>query len=187
MPKIKILLFAFLLSILLHAVFFFVFRFYVTAQLVPYVLIWPEVLDRNYTSVKAPEDTRAINNIPFIRGLDVNKEFFISSLEKPDLKIKEQRAKKISLFLDDLQEERHLKNNFAPLYLWKKPESMQSQEKEKISYRAFVSPYGKVVFSFPEKLSVSSQDNVSSQEYLRQASMFLEDKFFWTKLDTVVR
>jgi len=61
------------------------------------------------------------------------------------------------------------------------------QEKEKVSYRAFVSPYGKVVFSFPEKLTISSSDNISSQEYMRQASIFFKDKFFWTKLEAVVR
>jgi len=187
MFKLKIILFALTASILLHTILFFGFKFYINAKLTPYVLMWPEVLDKNYYYNKTAAITPPEKDAFFLQSINSEKSFFLSSLEKPVLEVKKYHEKQVSLFLDDFQNEHHLKKTTESLYLWSKPESLPAKEKEKISYKAFVSPYGKVIFSFPEKLTVSSPDSISSQEYMRQASMFFGDKFFWTKLEAVVR
>jgi hypothetical protein len=187
MLKLKIILLAFLSSVILHVVLFFGFTFYGNTKLTPYVFMWPEVLDKNYSSNKIINIDYLAKNAVFIRSADFKKSFFLSSLEKPELKIKNYHSEQVSLFLDNFQNETYAKENRSPLYLWKKSETLSIQEKEKVSYKAFISPYGKVIFSFPEKLTINSSDNISSQEYMRQASIFFKDKFFWTKLEAVVR
>ncbi|MFA5270842.1 MAG: hypothetical protein WC412_00680 [Candidatus Omnitrophota bacterium] len=144
-------------------------------------------MDKNYSSNKITYIDFLTKDTIFIRGMDFKKSFFLSSLEKPEIEIKNRRAKQVSLFLDNFQNKHYVKEKSDPLYLWKKSENLSIQEKEEVSYKAFVSPYGRVIFSFPEKLTISSPDNISSQEYMRQASIFFKDKFFWTKLEAVVR
>lgn len=187
MLRLKIIFFAFLSAIILHIFLFFGFTLYVNEKLTPYILMWPEVLDKKYLSGKTVSSETMIKNAIFIKGVNPEKSFFFSSLEKPEPNIRSFRAEKVSLFLDDFQSTYYAKKTQKSLYIWEKPENLSSQEKEAVSYKAFVSPHGKIVFSFPEKLTVNSSDNMSSQEYTRQASMFFTDKFFWTKLEAVVR
>jgi hypothetical protein len=73
------------------------------------------------------------------------------------------------------------------LYLWDRPIVSNTGDEQNISYKTYISRYGKVVFSFPEKLTLDSYSNISSQQYLRESAIFLKDNFFWTKLETVVR
>lgn len=75
----------------------------------------------------------------------------------------------------------------AYLYLWERPKGMSYTEEESATYKVYVSPYGKVMFSFPEKLPLNSYGNLISQEYIRESAMFLHDKFYWTKLDGIVK
>jgi hypothetical protein len=186
MLKIKIILFAGFFSIALHVVFLFGFKPYVNAKLTPYLLIWPDILDKDYVPAKKTINIdSAGENAIFIQGVDFNKSFFFSSLEKPEVVLKRRRLEQVSLFLDNFQNESYKREALSPLYLWKKSENLPIQEK--VSYKALVSPHGKVIFSFPEKLTINSSDNISSQEYIRQASIFFKDKFFWTKLEAVVR
>jgi hypothetical protein len=187
MLRLKIIFFAFLSAIILHIFLFFGFTLYVNEKLTPYILMWPEVLDKNYPSGKTVSSEAIVKNAIFIKGVNPEKSFFFSSLEKPEPDTGRLRAEKVSLFLDDFQNIYYTKKTQKSLYVWKKPESLLPQEKEVVSYKAFVSPHGKIVFSFPEKLTVNSSDNMSSQEYMRQASMFFTDKFFWTILEAVVR
>lgn len=72
-------------------------------------------------------------------------------------------------------------------YLWKNIAVFSSRPEETVSYRAYVSAYGKVIFLQPEKLPVDSGGNLQLQEYIRRAGYFPAGKFFWTKLNAVVK
>ncbi|MFA6281394.1 MAG: hypothetical protein WCY05_02695 [Candidatus Omnitrophota bacterium] len=186
MLRLKIVLFAGCFSIAIHIIFLFGFKPYVNAKLTPYFFIWPDILDKNYAPAKKTINIDSIRkNAIFMQGMDFNKSFFFSSLEKPEVALKHRHTEKVSHFLDNFQNESYKREAPGPLYLWKKSENLPIQEK--VSYKALVSPYGKVIFSFPEKLTINSSDDISSQEYMRQASIFFRDKFFWTKLEAVVR
>jgi hypothetical protein len=73
------------------------------------------------------------------------------------------------------------------LYLWQRPVLPQKKEREYISYSLFVSPYGKVIFIYPQKLPLDSSKNLYFETYVREACIFLKDKFFWTKIREVVK
>ena len=185
MFRLKIILFALFFSITIHIVFLFSFAPYVNTKLTPYLLIWPDVLDKGFLSTKTVKIDNLAKDTIFVRGVGFKKSFFFSLLEKPVPEIKNHYTEQVSLFTDNFQNETYTNETLGPLYLWKKSKNLSIQEN--VSYRALVSPYGKVIFSFPEKLTISSSDNISSQEYMRQASLFFKDKFFWTKLEAVVR
>lgn len=72
-------------------------------------------------------------------------------------------------------------------YLWKRGVIFPSREEENISYKAYISPHGKVLFLYPEKLPANSYGNLQLQEYLRNAAFFPGNRFFWTNLGGVVK
>lgn len=72
-------------------------------------------------------------------------------------------------------------------YLWKKISIFSSREEETVPYRAYVSARGKVLFTYPEKLPVNSSGSLHSQEYIREAVLFLNDEFLWTRFEEVVQ
>ncbi len=72
-------------------------------------------------------------------------------------------------------------------YLWKRGAIFPSRKEEDISYKAYISPHGKVLFLYPEKLPVNSYGNLQLQEYLRNAAFFPGNRFFWTNLRGVVK
>lgn len=84
----------------------------------------------------------------------------------------------------DLSEPEEGENHF---YLWDRGGTFSSWNTEDVSYRVYVSPRGKILFLYPEKLPVNSGGNLHLQEYIREASFFLDNRFFWTKLEGVVK
>jgi len=162
--------------------------FYLKASSTPGILSWPAILTKEDLSVinKPIEFNTAIK---FTRTSNMDKSYFLPSLDKPLVVVKNE---------DFLQDSRKIAEVSQPLpaynlketdyiYLWEKPKSLIGWDKETIQYKAFVSPYGKVILSFPTKLPVNSSGNMSSQDYARQAALFLKNKFLWTKVETVVR
>jgi hypothetical protein len=119
----------------------------------------------------------------------MDKSYFLPSLDKPLIVVKNDNfsegARKFSGGEEPLPPYNLKETDY--LYLWEKPKSLIGWDKETIQYKAFVSPYGKVILSFPTKLPVNSSGNMSSQDYTRQAALFLKDKFLWTKVEAVVR
>jgi len=79
------------------------------------------------------------------------------------------------------------KERQSHFYLWERGAVFSPWEEEGVSYKAYISPYGKVLFLYPERLPVNSYGNLYLQKYLREATFFLDDRFFWTKLEGVVK
>ena len=78
-----------------------------------------------------------------------------------------------------------IKKNY--FYFWERETVFPAGEGEVVPYRAYISPYGKVLFLYPEKLPLNSYGNLHLQEYFWGAAIFLNNKFFWTKLEGVVK
>lgn len=100
--------------------------------------------------------------------------------DNPNLSFLIPKIAKIPLALNDTGTKQ---NHF---YFWERGAVFFPWEAENISYKAYVSRYGKVLFLYPEKLTVNSYGNLYLQKYLREATFFL-DGFFWTKLEGVVK
>ena len=119
----------------------------------------------------------------------MDKSYFMPYPDKPLVEVQNENfsegARKFSEITQPLPDYNLKETDY--IYLWEKPKSLTGWDKETIQYKAFVSPYGKVILSFPTKLPVNSSGNMSSQDYTRQAALFLKDKFLWTKVETVVR
>jgi len=74
-----------------------------------------------------------------------------------------------------------------PLYLWEQKKVFSAETEESIPYKAYVSGNGKVLVLFPQKLPLNSRDAIELQQYLKESSVFLNDKLCWTNLDGVVK
>lgn len=188
MFKKNILLVCLAASICLHILFYSNFSFYFTTSSTPSIFSWPKIL--------AKEDLMVVNR-PFLfdktidltRAPSVDKLYFIQPLDKPLVIARGEKTfeplKKNPENIQQLSNYNVKETDY--IYLWEKPKSLIGWERETIQYKAFVSPYGKVILSFPTKLPVNSSGNMSSQDYAREAAMFLKDKFLWTKVEAVVR
>jgi len=175
-------------SMCFHIFFFTYFSFYFKASNTPVVFSWPAILTKEDLSVtnKTIKFNTAIN---FSRTSNMDKSYFLPSLDKPLIAVKNDNfSEGARKFPDGNQQlpSYNLKETDY-IYLWEKPKSLIGWDKETIQYKALVSPYGKVILSFPTKLPVNSSGNMSSQDYTRQAALFLKDKFLWTKVEAVVR
>ena len=187
MFKNRTLLVCLIISISLHVFLFTYFSFYIKSSNTPFILSWPAILTQEDLLItdKPFEFDTTIN---FARTSSIDKSYFLPSLEKPLFEVKKES---LSQSLQKLPESQaaaayNLKETDY-LYLWEKPKSFIDWDKETIQYKAFISPYGKVILSFPTKLPVNSTGNMSSQDYMRQAALFLKNKFLWTKIEAVVR
>jgi hypothetical protein len=188
MLKKTTLLLCIAIALLLHVFLFTFVSFYFKSASTPFLLSWPSILTSTDLLVinKPVKFDKAVN---FKRASNLDKSYFLTSLEKPSVTVESAAA---------FDAARKLPESIQPIpaceiketdyiYMWEKPKSLIDWEKETIQYKAFVSPYGKVILSFPTKLPVNSSANLSSQDYTRQAALFLKDKFLWTKVEAVVR
>ncbi|MFH1772539.1 MAG: hypothetical protein ABH872_06950 [Candidatus Omnitrophota bacterium] len=73
------------------------------------------------------------------------------------------------------------------LYLWQRQSFFVSGKAEPVTYRVLISPKGKVLLSYPRKLSLDSRKSISAQRYINNAAFFFNDKLFWTNLKEVVK
>ncbi|MFH1505041.1 MAG: hypothetical protein ABIH08_06635 [Candidatus Omnitrophota bacterium] len=72
-------------------------------------------------------------------------------------------------------------------YLWERVFIFSSLEEKPVSYKAYVSSRGKVLLLYPENLPFDSNRGLYSQEYIREAALFLDNSFFWTRLKEVIK
>ncbi len=191
MKKKCVILFPLALSALLHLVVGFFCSLQITAKGDPSFYSWFNILSDQDLFLGKKEVTFPESvNFP---SDNLRREYFSSSSayfpgsdlfrnrESPNLSFLIPKITKPFFPLKDT------KNRQGYLYLWQRPVVFSSREEENVSYKAYVSPYGKVLFLYPEKLPVNSYGNFYLQEYLREATFFLDHRFFWTKLEGVVK
>ncbi|MCF7869766.1 MAG: hypothetical protein K9L69_02740 [Candidatus Omnitrophica bacterium] len=172
-----------LFSAFFHILFFSQFNFTIANKQKPHIYAWPNILSKEDLSPN-------IQTTKLPRGLSFSTEktrkaYFLASLPKPSHEY---------TFSQDLDNYVKPKNNFKKyvknssdiFFLWEK-EPLLTGEAKPLSYRALVSPYGKIILLYPKKLTLDSNNNRSSYNYLKESAYFLEKKFFWTKFDFLVK
>jgi hypothetical protein len=182
--KIKKTFFIFLLySAFVHILFFSQVNFTIANKQKPHIYAWPNILGKEDLSPNSP-----ITKLP--QGLNFStektrKDYFLASLPKPNYEYTFNQK------LDDYTKSKNIfkkyaKNSSDIFFLWKK-EPFLIGEAKPLSYRALVSPYGKIILLYPKKLTLDSHKSISSYNYLKESAYFLEKKFFWTKFDILVK
>lgn len=178
-------IFLIFISLVVHVLSLSALSLYIENTNTPFILSWPAILSENDLSV-VNKPIEFIPGIKFTQAGGLNKTYFIPSMVEPFLlkDAKPRMAERLKTL--DIKHPYTLKETDY-VYLWDKPNNPTESGKEIIPYKAFVSPYGKVILSFPEKLPIDSDRNIYSQEYVKQSALFLKNKFFWTKMEVVVR
>ena len=189
MRKKVAIIFPLVFSLLLHLVAVFSCSLQITAKGDPSFYSWSNILSDQDLFFEEKEVTFP-KSVSFSSD-SLRKEYFSSSYhlgsylskvkENHNLSFLVPKITKTFLSTKDLGEEE------SHFYLWKRSAGFSTWEAEDVSYKAYVSPHGKVLFLYPEKLPVNSYGNLYLQEYLKEATIFLDDRFFWTKLEGVVK
>ncbi|MDP8290227.1 MAG: hypothetical protein P9M02_04580 [Candidatus Susulua stagnicola] len=190
MPKKFSIFFSLVFSALLHLVVVFCCFLQITAKGDPFFCNWSKILSHKDLFFEKKEVAFSKNLDLFSNNIrkkyfsphylprfypskgkkDFNSRFFISNITKMSQPLKDFKVQK----------------NYV--YLWDKGSVFSSREEEEsISYKAYISPYGKVLFLYPERLPNNSYGSLYLQEYIREAAFFLNDRFFWTKLEGIVK
>jgi hypothetical protein len=187
--KRRLLALAIILSIFIHCLFVFSFSVHCKYKSTPVVYSWLDIIDTNELFLNTRKNN--IQYTSFLSGEAPSKEYFSKTLSDNYsylLNNKRQEGILPKRSVAATQNEKTiLKENTEYIYVWEKQSFLPSEKNEIIPYRIFVSSYGKAILSFPEKLSSDSQETIALQEYIREASFFLNDKFYWTKLKGIVK
>ena len=189
MRKRIIILFPLGLSLLLHLVVIFSCSLQITAKGVPSFYSWFNILSHQdlFFEEKGVVFPESVN----FSSDNARREYFSSSY-LPGAYLQQDKEDhnlgflipKITKTLPPLGDAKGRQSHF---YLWERGAIFSPWEEEDVSYKAYVSPYGKVLLLYPERLPVNSDGNLYLQKYLREATFFLDDRFFWTKLEGVVK
>ena len=171
---------AVLFSFCVHLAVVYVISFYFEVEKIPVIYSWSGIMRQRELF---GEKKRRVRFPPDIfRHKDYRRDYFLASLPSHNaLWISQDEG-----VYPSRRERDTFGQPVSHVYLWDRTVLLPSGRKERVSYRVYVSPYGKVVFAFPSKLAFNSHGAILSQRYLRTASLFLKDKFFWTKLDEIV-
>jgi hypothetical protein len=189
MQKKLAVFFALFLSLFLHLAAVFSCSLQIKAKGSPSFYGWINIISRKDLFL---EDKEVI----FPSGVDFSSDYirrrYFSSLPRQKLYFSEdEKENEPALAIPEISESfsswEGLKRRNGHFYLWQRPAVFSPWEEEAVSYNAYVSPYGKILFLYPDKLPVNSYGNLHLQEYLRKASFFLDRRFFWTKLEGVVK
>jgi len=178
------ILFCFVVSFLLHAIIVSSCSFYLNAKGSPVVYGWSNVINRKDLFLNK-------KNISFPSGVNFSQDSLRKGYLSSSFLVRRPYPSAPNLLPSVVEESigevefTSKWNNY--IYLWKQsPILISEDEKEKVTYRAYVSSYGKVLFMYPEKLPFNSSGNLRLQDYIRKATFFLDNRFFWTKLEGVV-
>ena len=175
-------------SVLLHLVVIFSCSLRINAKGNPLLCSWPNIVNRKDLFLEKKE-------IIFPRGIsfsshNLRKKYFFSSRFFRLYSSKGEERDNLGLFLPEFKQTSfagNFKTKENYFYFWERENTFSSGDGEAILFKAYVSPHGKVLFLYPEKLPVNSYGNLHLQEYLWGAAIFLNNKFFWTKLEGVVK
>ncbi|MBU1121855.1 MAG: hypothetical protein KKF54_04070 [Candidatus Omnitrophica bacterium] len=175
--------FALILSLIVHLfVLLFVYPYF-NVKKTPLIYCWPSILEKGDIFSRK-------GIIPIPKGVDlsasqVRQDYFSSSWVNGKNSHHELHKDKYPLPVVS-EGKILLKERNDYLYLWERQTAFPANKKEKIPYKVLCADSGKVIFLYPQKLSVDSKKNISVQQYLRESVLSLKEKFSWTKLDGVI-
>ena len=189
MQKKFVILFPLVFSVLLHLVIVSFCSLQITAKGDPSFYSWFNILSHqdlffDEKEVVFPESVKFSSD-------NVRREYFSSPHLTGSYLLEDTKDLNLSFLIPKITKTlsslKGAKERQKHFYLWERGPVFSFWEEEDVSYKAYVSPYGKVLLLYPEKLPVNSYGNLHLQEYLREATFFLDDRFFWTKLEGVVK
>ncbi|MCF7870887.1 MAG: hypothetical protein K9L95_01345 [Candidatus Omnitrophica bacterium] len=180
--NIKILFAFFALSGVIHILFFSLTNLTFTSKPKLEIHAWPNILKKKELSANSQTP-----NIPkeISYSTDkIRKSYFSRSLNSASHKYKfDEKIDKYSE--SESVPAKYRKENKNIFFLWKKEPGLN--KKKAVSYRALVSPYGRVILLYPEKLTLDSHKNIFNYNRLKESVYFAKSKFFWTKLNLLVK
>ena len=181
-------LFIFLLfSLLIHAFSFSYFSLYIKKSANPLIYGWLDIVNKKDLFFEKKDIVLPLEiNFKFdeLRRNHLVIPFLASSYFLKDYKLPSKDLFFNANYLAKTIRSLESKNYY---YFWDHLAIFSSQEDETIPYKTLVSGQGKVIFLYPEKLSVDSSKNIDLQEYIRRSVFFTNNSFFWTKLEGVVK
>ncbi|MFH1519016.1 MAG: hypothetical protein ABIE75_00400 [Candidatus Omnitrophota bacterium] len=185
MRKKLFIFFPLVLSGFLHLVAIFSCTLYIKAEGNPSFYSWFDIISRKDLFL-------GTKKVVFPKGIkfsspDMRREYFFPSHPSPW----PEQGYNLGSFMPDpaktLPSSGRISHREIYCYLWPRRTNFSSWEEEVVSYKTYISPYGKVLFLYPEKLPVNSYGSLNLQKYLREAILFLDNRFLWTKLEGVVK
>ena len=184
MQKRNFIIFFIIVSFCLHVLFALYFSIKIKDKGNPSVYGWLNVVSKNDLFLK-DNDFNFPVSVNF-SSESIRKKYFPRLTSTPLFLLKDNNDS--SLSSDELKNAKLFSEYYdSYLYLWDRSMVFPTLEEETVPYRAYISSYGKVLFLYPEKLPVNSYGNIQLQKYIREATFFFDDKFFWTKLEGVVK
>ncbi|MDP2923241.1 MAG: hypothetical protein Q8O30_05915 [Candidatus Omnitrophota bacterium] len=189
MRKINYIATALILSLFLHLFIACYLSLYINSKANPIFYSWVGIFRKGDFLLKN-HDNFLPPGINF-SAANLNKKYFLSSmlLQKPPVPSSEIKIEALPFAEKEIMAESDsiIKEETGYVYLWGRPSGLPYWEDENTVYKVLVSPYGKVILAFPEKLPLNSYGSLALQEYIRESTIFLKDKFCWTKLDGIVK
>jgi len=188
MKKKSAIFFPLMLSVLLHLIVVFSCSLKITATGDPSFYSWFNILSYQDLFFEAKEVVFP-ESVKFSSD-NLRREYFSSPPPLGSYLLGTKEGYNLGFLIPKITKTfspRGAKGGESHFYLWERRAVFSSWEKEDVSYKAYVSPYGKVLFLYPERLPVNSYGSLHLQKYLRESTFFLGDRFFWTKLEGVVK
>ncbi|MCM8786604.1 MAG: hypothetical protein NC935_00930 [Candidatus Omnitrophica bacterium] len=185
MQKNKIFIISFLFAFIIHFLIIAYFHIYVEVRHSPVIYSWLNILNKNDLK------NYKINEILVdeITTTDVGKKYFTDTFEAKNniFLIPTEESRLLFISEKNFSKGKHQNIEKKPIYLWERTRVFLLLQEETILFKAFVSPYGKISFLFPEKLISDPYEGILTQQYLRESAIFISEKFFWTKLKILVK
>ena len=187
MKKINLIFSALFISLVLHIIFFSL-SIYIDTKSNPLIYSWTNVISKEDLFF----DAKKFDFPPEVDFLSdkIRRDYFLPLYLQHTVESKVQADKSSDFLANHNVTDESLvfdKRKNWHFYLWKRRVPFPASEKETVSYKAYISPYGKVLVLYPEKLPFNSSGGLHLQDYIREASFFIGDKFFWTNLEGVVK
>jgi hypothetical protein len=190
MKKTGFLILFLILSLLAHLLSLLFIKVEIHAKNTPVVYGWPNIISKDDLMISAREPV-SLPEAAF--PLDsLRREYFAHRLFSPD-------KNRLARVKDPLPHKPPEEGSFdagagflrdtgpSHFYLWEDVAGFTNSDPETVVYNIFVSPRGKVLLIYPDKLAANSSGNFQVQDHLRSASFFINDNFFWTKKERIVK
>jgi len=175
----KFFFYSFVFSIFFHLLFFLSFSIYVNKSSSPVIFSFQDIIKKDdLFYVKEYKDI--LDFLIYKRNfeidysfLDISKKILFIFQYNPDYKKRLFEEKDKYIKTDD--------------YLVFNPELLSNLKEENSSFKIFMSPYGRVIISFPERLLLDSNKTIIFENYIKKYIFSVKDKFFWTKLERMIK
>ena len=182
MNKKSVFWFFIIFSIALHLIIGFFFSIRIEGPQLPSIFCWSNI-------VKKDDLLGGFNKVDLPKGIpldnfNLQRQYFSSGFTPLSrvafIRSDEEAYPEVHAITLESQNE-------AYIYLWERPPIFSILAQGQVPYKLYVSDYGKILISYPQQLTYHTTDGLILQQYLRESTLFTRDKFFWTKIEGVIK